>query len=363
MTQDHCLLKSLILRSALTFGTTIPTKFSLQKETMLRRKRIWFGYIPLFLALLSVGNCAEAVFSLDAQSVFLATPKGLLELDLTTKSARLLKAPAKLDRDMEYGVSLSTAGDLLFAGKEDAKSYDLAKQTWVSLCRAPAGTSFDDIACNPVDDSIVLQTTDQKGLSAYWRLAKGTSHPIQIKLRRVQSLSGFTFDSQGRLYFGYNGDLWMGSICDVPEDKESGYWVCGIRIGPVADLETNFETPTNQGVQMTAPAADGIYIHLLRLGGSGWGTIASLRTPSVIFTDGEAVGDDLEKRLALYQDELKSVRFLGKNGSYSFLCASRSGTRVFYRSEEPQSEKMKVWLVSDGKREEIGDDNLIGLSH
>jgi hypothetical protein len=334
----------------------------MQKDTVSTRKRIWFGHIPLFFALLSTGNCAEAVFSLDEQSVFLATPKGPLELDLTTKSARLLKAPAKLNPGMEYGVSLSNAGDLLFAGNEDARSYDLAKQTWTSLCRAPAGTEFTDIAYNPADVSIVLQTTDQKGSSAYWRLAKGTGKPIQVRLRRVQYLSGFTFDSQGRLYFGYNGDLWIGSICNVPEDKEGGYWVCGIRIGPVADLETNFATPTNQGVQMTAPAADGIYIHLLRLGGSGWGTIASLRMPSVIFTDGEPIDDNLEKRLALYQDELKSVRLLGENGSFSFLCASRSGTRVFYRSAEPQTEKMKIWLLLNGKREEIGDDNLIGLS-
>jgi hypothetical protein len=327
------------------------------------RKLFWFVCISLFLGLLSAGDCAEATFSLNEQSVFLATPKGLLQLDLTTKSAQLLETPAKLDLEMEYGVSLSNAGYLLSAGSNGVMAYDPTKRTWASVCSAPAGTTCTDIAYNPLDSSILLQTANKKGESEYWLLPKGTAKPIQVRLRRVQYLAGFTLDSQGRLYFGYNGDLWMGSICSVPEDTESGYWVCGIRIGPLADLETNFETPTNQGVQLTAPAADQIYVHLRRLGGSGWGNIASVSTPSVKFTDGEPENDSVEKRLVLYQDVLKSSRLLGKNGSYSFLCASRSGKRVFYRSEEPQSEKMKIWLVTDGKREEIGDDRLIGLGN
>jgi hypothetical protein len=65
-------------------------------------------------------------------------------------------------------------------------------------------------------------------------------------------------------------------LSEHPGRKMSGYRVCGIRIGPVAKLETNFETPTNQVVQAAAPAADGICIHLLRLGGSGWKSMASL---------------------------------------------------------------------------------------
>jgi hypothetical protein len=185
------------------------------------RKRYWFGLISLPLFFLSPGKCAEAVFSLDEHSVFLATPKGVLELNLTTKSTHLLEAPAKLDPDREYGVSLSNAGNLLMAGSGSVTAYDSAKRTWASVCRAPAGTTFTDLAYNPLDGSIVLQTSDQKGSLAYWRLSKGTSKPIQIKLRRVQYLAGFTFDAQGRLYFGYNGDLWMGSICNVAETKKA----------------------------------------------------------------------------------------------------------------------------------------------
>ena len=86
-----------------------------------------------------------------------------------------------------------------------------------------------------------------------------------------------------------------------------------------------------------------------------------MNSPIVAFKDGAPEDDSLEKRLKLYQDELKSVRLLGENGSYSFLCSSRSGKRVFYRAAEPQTEKIKFWLVNHGQTEEIGDESLLDL--
>jgi len=330
-------------------------------DSAFARKRISGVLTALFLAMVSVGSCAEAVFSLDEKAVFVLSPEGLVELDLTTKAVHPLPTPTKFDPDIDSGISLSNAGYLLFAGNDAISAYDPEKRNWATVCRAPTETSCTDVAYNPVDGSMILQTTNKKSVMAYWLLPKGTNKPVQLRLRRIGYLSGFTFDTEGRLYFGYSGDLWTGSVCGVPDDKESGYWICGIRIGPLANLETSFSTPTNQGVQATAPAGESIYVHLLRLGGSGWGQIASVSAPTVKFVDGEPEDDTLEKRLALYQEELKSVRLLGENGSYSFLCSSRSGKRVFYRAAEPQTEKMKIWLVNDGKTEEIGDDTLLGF--
>ncbi len=325
------------------------------------RNRLCYGLTALFLAMVSFGHCAQAVFSLDEETVFVLTPKGLVELNLTTKAVHTLQTPTKFDPNTDSGVSLSNAGYLLFAGNDGISAYDPGKKNWATVCRAPAETTCTDVAYNPVDGSMVLQTTNRENVFGYWILPKGAGKPLQLRLRRIGYLSGFTFDSQGRLYFGYDGDLWTGSVCSVPEDKETGNWICGIRIGPLANLETSFSTPTNEGVQSTAPAGEAIYVHLLRLGGSGWGQIASVNAPGLKLTDGELEDDTLEKRLALYQDELKSLRLLGENGSYSFLCSSRSGKRIFYRAAEPQTEKMKIWLVDDGKTEEIGDNSLLGL--
>ena len=311
--------------------------------------------------MVSLANCAEAVFSLNEETVFVLSPKGLLELDLATKTVHALQTPTKYNPDTDSGVTLSNAGYLLFAGNDRISAYDPGKKNWATVCRAPGETMCTDVAYNPVDGSIVFQTSNRKGVLEYWLLPKGAIKPLQLRLRRIEYLAGFTFDAEGRLYFGYAGDLWTGMVCSIPEDKENGNWICGIRVGPLADLETSFSTPTNQGVRSTARAKETIYVHLLRLGGSGWGKIASLSAPAINFTDGEPQDDTLEKRFALYQDELKSIRLLGENGSYGFLCSSRSGKRVFYRAAEPDTEKMKIWLVNDGKREEVGDDSLLGL--
>ena len=323
--------------------------------------RCWAGAACCFLALLSGVKGAEAVFSLDEKSVFLITSEGLLQLTLATKSAQKIEFPIKFDAEKEYGVSLSNAGYLLLAGNDGIWAYDSKKTKWTRVCRSPEGVVCTDLAYNPADSSIVFQTSDRSASLSYWLLPKEAEKPVQIRLRRVQYLSGPTFDSQGRLFFGYNGDLWMGSVCTLPEEKQNDYWVCAIRIAPVADLETSFGTPSNQGVEMTAPLTDRIYVHLRRLGGSGWGNIASAAMPSLKFTEGEPEDDSLEKRLALYQDELKSIQIVGENGSYGFLCASRSGAHVFYRVSDPKAEKMKLWLVSGQQTEEIGDDSLIGM--
>jgi hypothetical protein len=319
------------------------------------------GLAALFLAIVSLGQCAQAVFSLDEESVFVLAPKGLLELNLATKAVHTLQTPMKFDPDTESGVSLSNAGYLVLAGIGGISAYDPEKKSWATVCPAPGETACTDVAYNPVDGSMVFQTRNKNGALGYWLLPKGIGHAFTLRLRRIGYLSGFTFDSQGRLYFGYDGDLWTGSVCSVPENNESGYWICGIRIGPLANLETSFSTPTNQGVQSTARAGELIYVHLLRLGGSGWGQIASVMTPEVKFAHRDPEDDTFENRLALYQDELKSIHLLGENGSYGFLCASRSGKRVFYRAAEPQTEKMKIWLVHDGKSEDIGDDGLLGF--
>jgi hypothetical protein len=314
----------------------------------------------LLLLIVIGARGAEAVFSLDEKSVFVVTPKGLLQLNLSTKTAQKIAFPTRFDPDRDYGVSLSNAGYLLLAANDGIWAYDPEKTKWTPVYHSPAGSFCTDLAYNPTNSSIVFQTSDRN--APCWLLKKDSEKPLPIRLRRVEYLAGATFDSRGRLFFGYNGDLWMGSICALPEEEQKNeYWVCAIRIAPLADLETSFGTPSNQGVEMTAPSASRIYVHLRRLGGSGWGNIASVAMPALDFTGGELEDDSLEKRLALYQEELKSTQLIGENGSYGYLCATRSGSQIFYRALDSAAKKMKLWLVSGSATAEIGDDSLIGL--
>jgi hypothetical protein len=324
-------------------------------------ERFWIGLGCFLIGLAACARGAEAVFSLDEKSVYLLAPKGLLELDLAEKRVRKIAFPTKFENDRDYGVSLSNAGYLLLAANDGVWAYNSEKAKWAPVYHSPAGTYCTDVAYNPADSSTLLQTSDHDGAASYSLLLKDQDKPVPVRLRRVRYLSGAVFDSRGRLFFGFNGDLWMGSVCALPEEQQKDYWVCGIRIAPVADLETSFGTPSNQGVEITAPSGDRVFVHLRRLGGSGWGNIASVTLPALQFTDGELEDDNLVKRVALYQEELKSLRLIGENGSYGFLCATRSGSKVFYRAVDAKTEKMKLWVLSGQEAEEIGDDSLIGM--
>ncbi len=319
----------------------------------------WYFTILLFSAAW-IGDCAEAVFSQDEQSVYAITPNGLVQFNLDSKQLQPISTSAKFDSSASHGVSLSNAGYVLFAGSDGITAYNPDKKSWVTVCRSPRDTVSTDVAYNSTDGSILFETIDKKYSFSYWLLPKGATKPIPLRLRRISSMAGFTFDSRGQLYFGYNGDLWIGEICNLPDEPETGFWICGIRVGPVADLETSMSTPSNQGVEETAPASDLIYVQLHRLGGSGWGQIATLTASPIKFDEGEAADDSLQKRVELYQAELKSLHLLGENGSYGYLCAGRSGKKVFYRAQDAQDQKMKIWLVTDGKTEQLGDDTLLG---
>jgi hypothetical protein len=79
------------------------------------------------------------------------------------------------------------------------------------------------------------------------------------------------------------------------------------------------------GVQTIAPAGEWLYVHIYRMGGSGFGNVIRLKVAGTANT-----GEDLAERLKVYGDAINSVQILEDNGMDSFLCASSDGKRVFY---------------------------------
>lgn len=96
--------------------------------------------------------------------------------------------------------------------------------------------------------------------------------------RRVGEMDGPSFAPDGTLYFGSRGDLWHGRITppeasdgeELPWILEAGRWV------PLAYLETANATPASYGVRATAATSSHVFVHIYRLGGSGFGWIARL---------------------------------------------------------------------------------------
>ncbi len=106
-------------------------------------------------------------------------------------------------------------------------------------------------------------------------------------------------------------------------------------------------TPAETGARCVAVAGDRLYVHVKRIGGSGWGDIVRLKAPpAALAENGELdLVNDLTARSALYQQSLAAIEHLSQDGGWSHLCASADGKVVHYTTG---SEKGRLhWLVRD----------------
>jgi hypothetical protein len=196
------------------------------------------------------------------------------------------------------------------------------------------------------------QTNDSEDPAMF--LAAGAKEPKPVWSRRVGFLNGIAFAPDGQLFFGYHGDLWMGSIAYQEENEETPWRLDAIRCAPLATFETTDATPLQVGVFSVAVAKQMLYVHLHRMFGTGEGNVVRLPRP------GNASPDDAEdvvaKRMRLYSKETGAVEVLVDNGTISYLCASPDGRRVFFTSGVlgKEHEDTKAYLVeNNGKPREI----------
>jgi hypothetical protein len=106
---------------------------------------------------------------------------------------------------------------------------------------------------------------------------------------------------------------------------------------------------------VTAAGTDRIYLHSLRLGGSGFGNILSVAAPNpkVGTVTADQSSDDnrsyfeLDARLDFYKAELASAQIYAENGSESLLCISGSGKKIFYRGAQKGSDQTALYLIEN----------------
>lgn len=328
---------------------------------------------------LRVGLAGSAVFTKDETAVYLIDSQGqLLRLDLGSGQISKPPLPKELHQGQIAGLGRSNAGYILVLQGDDLLAYDAArdKALVISSFRKKLSTDGeaqkwtpDEFAYNPADGSILFFTTAGK-IHALWLLPKDEEHVKPVFVRRVGELEGMSFSETGRLFFGFRGDLWCGTIASDAggaggEPPEHIYYLNAIRIAPIATLETDEATPSAQGVLVTAAGADRIYLHSHRLGGSGFGTILSVTAPDpklgTVSPDQNASDDnsyfELDKRLNLYKAELSSAQFYAENGSESLLCISTPGRKIFYRGSPKGSEESALYLIeNDQPPRKVADD-------
>ena len=326
-----------------------------------------FTTLTAFTAL--TASATSAVFSQDEASVYLiGNEEQLLQLDLGSGKLSKPTLPKEIHQGQITALGRSNAGNILVLQGDDLLAYDvtankaapvLSFEKKLSVDGTPEKWKPEDFAYNPTDGSIVFFTTAGEDTSL-WFLPKDQKSPKAVFVRRVDFMEGMSFSPTGQLFFGYHGDLWCGTVVLEPEDLRGKgtvhtYYLNAIRIAPLATLETDDATPSAQGVQATAAGTDRIYLHSLRLGGSGFGTVLSVvaPTPKVAMvpadpsTDGNRSYFQLDQRLDLYKAELASAKIYAENGSESLLCISGSGKRIFYRGTEKGSEEPALYLIEN----------------
>jgi hypothetical protein len=334
--------------------------------------RIFVTILLLTEGLLSgTAPASSAVFSQDEKSVYLVDNQlQIVQLDLASGKSSKPALPKEIHQGHINELGRSNSGNILILQGDDLLAYDptadkavlaFSFEKKLSTDGTPEKWSPGDFAYNPMDGSILFFATAGENTSL-WYLPKDQELAKPVFIRRVDSLEGMSFSPTGQLFFGYRGDLWCGSIASDPagaggKPPEHIYYLNAIRLNPVATLETDEATPSAQGVQVTAAGPERIYLHSLRLGGSGFGTILSVAAPNptvgMVSSDQNAEDDrsyfDLDKRLELYKAELASAQYYAENGSESFLCISASGKKVFYRGSEKGSEEVGLYLIENNQ--------------
>lgn len=293
-----------------------------------------------FLAWLAwAGGCvavqaADAAFSDDGKAVYAVNELGLERIDLPTGEI------LKIDPDGVGGIdAICRAGDGAFYLVSDDTLWRWKPDAGPAVAvqkPVKVGQSFDDVACDPKTGRLLIIGSEKTGddeTRCRLFFKPGPDQPLlHVWLRHLPNawIRGVEFLPDGSLLFGAEGDLWHG-ITGVEPTEEPGrpYGdITAYRYAPVGERYTYSGTPLEAGVSAIAAGAGHVFVHISRIGGSGWGHLSWLAPPP-------AVIDDHFKMLNSVEDSiraLQSVKELDENGSRSYLCASPDGKRVYYTS-------------------------------
>lgn len=305
-------------------------------------------------------RAADAVFSQDGGKVYFATGKlKMLDLAKPDHLDVLTSSPLFGGEDI-IAITRADKGAILCLSEHHLAAYDPQTGKFTKKYDAATGEVLNELAFNSQDSILLVTMTVKAGNDTDVDKHKITCFrradpkPIGVFSRRVFDMMAPIFDEQGNLYFSYRGDLWIGNVVFEALEKEDRNKpgeergvLNGIRVAPLARLETYEGTPMSLGVEEIAIAGSELYLHNQRLGGTGWGTILSMLKP-----EEEKDRNDRGYKMktgAHYQDfirVLSSVKEIAEAGETVYLCASPDGNKVFYYLRD--NDVPSYWLIENG---------------
>lgn len=285
----------------------------------------------------------DAAFSKDGQRIYvIASTDGnsaLREIDLANQTNRLIALPQLSQDNFPVGIARSEWDKFPLITRKSIWAFDPKSGRLTKVLDASKNGNFFRIAYDPKSRQIFL--TSNEGLF----LLKSGRELVQVFVRRHDAVGSLVFTSDGEMFCGEGGDLWHGKV----GVEEGRYSLTAYRYAPLGALETANTTPSETGVRDVAVTRDTIYVHLARLGGSGWGWLAQLTRPVIKADASEEFGGPIkpEDCLPMYENTLHSVKILGENNRSANLCVSPDETRVYYSNEDHD------WLITNGRPEEL----------
>jgi hypothetical protein len=304
-----------------------------------------------------------AAFSRDASHVYAIDleTSNLFDVNLEKNTISTIDLGSSIDHKPVMSVGTDKSGDLLVATPRAAWSCKPATKACKKLCSAPEGIQFAAMAYDPKGGGILFSTRTDFDYPAQTNhdvdpamfLAAGAKEPRAVWSRRVGLLDGIAFAPGGGLFFGYRGDLWLGSIASQEDNEETPWLLDAIRCAPLATFETTMATPTQVGVFSVAIARQMVYVHLHRMFGTGEGNVVRLPMPDN--ASSEESETEVRDRMRLYSKETGAVEVLTYNGTISYLCASPDGRRVFFTDGVlgPEHDAKAYLVENNGKPREI----------
>lgn len=108
------------------------------------------------------------------------------------------------------------------------------------------------------------------------------------------------------------------------------------------------------GVSQIAASRDMIYVHVSRMGGSGWGNLVRLQRPARLEKNALNPHWGLQDRLNVYATAIRSVQILDPDCSADpFLCESADGTLIHVRRFYGQGKERHFIVTRDGPLEPV----------
>ena len=291
----------------------------------------------LLLGTASLIRAGEAAFSDDAKTVYMIQAEnGLNTIDLSSEKVSPI-APEGVGKI--NAIARAPGGNFLLVSANALWTWKPGAGPAISLEKAPEGASFGDVACSDDGRQIAVFGTLQRDHETepriFYRPEPGMKF-LSIRPRHLTEsrLCAPAFLTDGTLLFSADGDLWHGILEHEADEDGAGNPILrgtltAYRYAPIAERYAYPGTPAQQGVQDIAYGAGRIFVHISRMGGSGWGHLSPLAAPAPQPTGTFETHNTVEDAIQV----MKSVHsLLDTNGSQTSLCSSPDRTSVHMQS-------------------------------